>query len=123
MQRAGRGSIIYVSSISAFVGQPYVHMGYNAAKAAVRVATKSAAVQFASDGIRVNSVHPGIMPPMKAGMMSADPERRRVRVAATPAQREGRAEEVAYANPFLASDEASYITRVESSVDGGYLAV
>jgi NAD(P)-dependent dehydrogenase (short-subunit alcohol dehydrogenase family) len=61
MQKAGRGSIVNISSISAFVGQAYVHMGYNAAKAAVRVATKSAAVQFANDGIRVNSVHPGII--------------------------------------------------------------
>jgi NAD(P)-dependent dehydrogenase (short-subunit alcohol dehydrogenase family) len=123
MQQAGRGSIVNISSISAFVGQAYVHMGYNAAKAAVRVATKSAAVQFAKDGIRVNSVHPGIMPPMKNAMMSADPEGRRARIAAIPAQREGRVEEVAYANLFLASDEASYITGVELPVDGGYLAI
>jgi len=123
MQKAGRGSIVNVSSISAFVGQAYVHMGYNAAKAAVRVATKSAAVQFASDGIRVNSVHPGVMPPMKNAMMAADPEGRRIRIAAIPAQRVGRAEEVAFANLFLASDEASYITGIELPVDGGYLAV
>jgi NAD(P)-dependent dehydrogenase (short-subunit alcohol dehydrogenase family) len=123
MQKSGRGSIVNVSSISAFVGQAYVHMGYNAAKGAVRLATKSAAVQFASDGIRVNSVHPGVMPPMKAAMMSADPEGRRIRIAAIPAQREGRVEEVAYANLFLASDEASYITGIELPVDGGYLAI
>ncbi|MGB0551181.1 MAG: SDR family NAD(P)-dependent oxidoreductase [Alphaproteobacteria bacterium] len=123
MQKAGRGSIVNVSSISAFVGQAYVHMGYNAAKAAVRVATKSAAVQFASDGIRVNSVHPGVMPPMKNAMMAADPEGRRIRIAAIPAQRAGRVEEVAFANLFLASDEASYITGIELPVDGGYLAV
>ena len=123
MQRAGKGSIVNISSISAFVGQAYVHMGYNAAKAAVRVATKSAAVQFAKDGIRVNSVHPGIMPPMKNAMVSADPEGRRARIAAIPAQREGRVEEVAYANLFLASDEAPYITGVELPVDGGYLAI
>ena len=123
MQKAGRGSIVNISSISAFVGQAYVHMGYNAAKGAMRLATKSAAVQFASDGIRVNSVHPGIMPPMKNAMMSADPEARHVRIAAIPARREGRVEEVAYANLFLASDEASYITGIELPVDGGYLAV
>lgn len=123
MQGAGRGAIVNISSISAFVGQGYVHMGYNAAKAAVRLATKSAAVQFAADGIRVNSVHPGIMPPMKNAMRSADPEGRRARIAAIPAQREGRVEEVAYANLFLASDEASYITGVELPVDGGYLAI
>ncbi len=123
MQQAGRGSIVNISSISAFVGQAYVHMGYNAAKGAVRVATKSAAVQFAADGIRVNSVHPGIMPPMRNAMMSADPEGRRTRIAAVPARRAGRVEEVAYANLFLASDEASYITGIELPVDGGYLAV
>ena len=123
MQQAGRGSIVNISSISAFVGQSYVHMGYNAAKGAVRSATKSAAVQFAADGIRVNSVHPGIMPPMKNAMMSADPEGRRARIAAIPAKRQGRVEEVAYANLFLASDEASYITGVELPVDGGYLAI
>ena len=98
-------------------------MGYNAAKGAIRTATKSAAVQFAADGIRVNSVHPGIMPPMKNAMMSADPEGRKLRIAAIPAQREGRVEEVAFANLFLASDEASYITGVELPVDGGYLAI
>ena len=123
MQRTGGGSIVNISSISAFVGQAYVHMGYNAAKGAVRLATKSAAVQFAKDGIRVNSVHPGIMPPMKNAMMSANPEGRRARIAAIPFQREGRVEEVAYANLFLASDEASYITGVELPVDGGYLAI
>ncbi len=123
MQQAGRGSIVNISSISAFVGQAYVHMGYNAAKGAVRSATKSAAVQFAKDGIRVNSVHPGIMPPMKNAMMAADPEGRRTRIAAIPAQREGRVEEVAYTNLFLASDEAPYITGVELPVDGGYLAI
>ncbi len=123
MQKAGRGSIVNISSISGFVGQGYVHMGYNAAKGAIRLATKSAAVQFASDGIRVNSVHPGIMPPMKNAMQSADPEGRRRRIAAVPAQREGRVEEVAYANLFLASDEASYITGIELPVDGGYLAI
>ena len=123
MQKAKAGSIVNVSSISAFVGQRYVHMGYNAAKGAIRTATKSAAVQFAADGIRVNSVHPGIMPPMKNAMMSADPEGRKLRIAAIPAQREGKVEEVAYANLFLASDEASYITGVELPVDGGYLAI
>lgn len=123
MQKARRGSIVNISSISGFVGQGYVHMGYNAAKGAVRLATKSAAVQFAADGIRVNSVHPGIMPPMRTSMLTADPEVRAKMIAAVPAGREGRVEEVAYANLFLASDEASYITGIEVPVDGGYLAV
>ena len=123
MQKAGRGSIVNTSSISGFVGQDYVHMGYNAAKGAVRLATKSAAVQFAKEGIRVNSVHPGIMPPMRTSMLSADPAVRKQMIAAIPMGREGGAEEVAHANLFLASDEASYITGIEVPVDGGYLAI
>jgi NAD(P)-dependent dehydrogenase (short-subunit alcohol dehydrogenase family) len=97
-------------------------MGYNAAKGAVRAMTKAAAVQFARDNIRVNSVHPGMLPAMRTSKMSADPEVRAKAIAAVPMKREGRVEEVAYANLFLASDEASYITGAELPVDGGYLA-
>jgi len=123
MQEAGGGSIVNISSISGIVGQRFVHMGYNAAKGAVRLATKAAAVQFARKGIRVNSVHPGLMPAMRTSMMSADPEVRDKMVAAIPAGRVGRVEEVAHANLFLASDEASYITGIEVPVDGGFLAM
>ena len=73
MQASGGGSIVNISSISGVTGQSFVHMGYNAAKGAVRMATKAAAVQFAPDGIRVNSVHPGLMPAMRSSMMTADP--------------------------------------------------
>ncbi|MBL6954131.1 MAG: glucose 1-dehydrogenase [Alphaproteobacteria bacterium] len=123
MQQAGRGSIVNISSISGFVGQKFVHMGYNAAKGAVRLATKAAAVQFAGDNIRVNSVHPGVMPAMRTSQMTADPEVRRKMLSAIPMGREGGVEEVAYTNLFLASDEASYITGIEVPVDGGYLAM
>jgi NAD(P)-dependent dehydrogenase (short-subunit alcohol dehydrogenase family) len=123
MQKAGRGSIVNISSISGFVGQTGVHMGYNASKGAVRIMTKTAAVQFAKDGIRVNSVHPGFLPPMRTSKTSADPEWRARMLKAVPMKREGRVEEVAHAVLFLASDEASYITGTEIVVDGGYLAV
>ena len=123
MREAGGGAIVNISSISGFVGQDRVHMGYNASKGAVRVMTKSAAVQFAQHGIRVNSVHPGILPPMRTSKASADPEWRAKSVRAVPMKREGRVEEVAHAVLFLASDEASYITGTELVVDGGYLAV
>jgi len=122
MKKTGGGSIVNISSISGFVGQRMVHMGYNAAKGAVRLASKAAAVQFARDGIRVNSVHPGVMPPMRTSMLTADPEVRRKMTSAIPMGREGKVEEVANANLFLASDEASYITGIELPVDGGYLA-
>ena len=65
MQKAKKGSIVNTSSISGIVGQNFVHMGYNAAKGAVRTMTKAAAVQFGRDNIRVNSVHPGVIPPMR----------------------------------------------------------
>ena len=122
MKEAGGGSIVNISSISGLTGQRFVHMGYNAAKGAVRLATKAAAVQFARDGIRVNSVHPGLMPAMRTSMMSADPEVRAKMISAVPMNREGRIEEVAHANLFLASDDASYITGIELPVDGGFVA-
>src|SRR5215468_158038 len=123
MQEAKRGAIVNISSISGIVGQQFVHMGYNAAKGAVRAMSKAAAVQLAKDGIRVNSVHPGLMPPMRSSRLSADPAIRERMLKAIPMRREGRIEEVAQANLFLASDEASYITGVELPVDGGFLAM
>jgi len=123
MQRAGGGAIVNISSISGFVGQDRIHMAYNASKGAVRIMTKSAAVQYAKDGIRVNSVHPGVMPPMRTSQASADPEWRAKMLRVIPLKREGRVEEVAHAVLFLASDEASYITGTELVVDGGLLAV
>jgi NAD(P)-dependent dehydrogenase (short-subunit alcohol dehydrogenase family) len=123
MQKRGGGSIVNFSSISGFVGQEFVHMGYNAAKGAIRLLTKSAAAQYGKDGIRVNSVHPGLMPPMRTSVTSADPAMREKVIASIPLRRAGRAEEAAYAVLFLASDEASYITGTELVVDGGFLAV
>jgi NAD(P)-dependent dehydrogenase (short-subunit alcohol dehydrogenase family) len=123
MKKAGGGAIVNISSISGFVGQDGVHMAYNASKGAVRIMTKTAAVQYAGDGIRVNSVHPGFMPPMRTSKTSADPTWRAKMLAAVPMKREGRVEEVAHAVLFLASDDASYITGTELVVDGGYLAV
>lgn len=92
----------------------------NASKGAVRVMTKAAAVQQAAHGIRVNSVHPGVLPAMLTS--STDPEFRTKLLRGVPMKREGRVEEVAHAVLFLASDEASYITGAELVVDGGYLA-
>ncbi len=123
MRKAGGGSIVNLSSISGIIGQTNVHMGYNGAKAAIHIMTKAAAVQFAKDNIRVNSVHPGMMPPMRSGQAGADPSLRAKALDAVPLKRAGRPEEAAYAVLFLASDEASYITGTEIIVDGGYLAL
>ena len=120
MEQADGGSIVNISSISGIVGQEFIHMGYNASKGAVRLMTKSAAVRWAEAGIRVNSVHPGLMPPMAGG--SANSETRNSMLANIPMKRVGNREEVAYAVLFLASDEASYITGAELVVDGGFTA-
>ena len=122
MKQAGGGSIVNISSISGIIGQDNVNAGYNASKGAVRIFTKAAAVQYAADNIRVNSIHPGpIATPMTAEGR-ADPERVRLTVERTPLGRYGEPEEVAYAVLFLASDESSYVTGSEVVVDGGYTA-
>ena len=120
MEQGDGGSIVNISSISGIVGQDFIHMGYNASKGAVRLMTKSAAVRWAEAGIRANSVHPGLMPPMAGG--SANSETRNAMLANIPMKRVGNREEVAYAVLFLASDEASYITGAELVVDGGFTA-
>ncbi len=122
MRARGGGSIINLSSISGFVGQHRIHLSYNASKGAVRIMTKSAAVQFGRDKIRVNSVHPGWMPPMRTSGATADPALRAEMMKRIPLGRPGEIDEVANAILFLASDEASYITGTELVVDGGFLA-
>jgi NAD(P)-dependent dehydrogenase (short-subunit alcohol dehydrogenase family) len=122
MRARGGGSIVNLSSISGFVGQARIHMSYNASKGAVRIMTKSAAVQLGPDKIRVNSVHPGWMPPMRTSGATADPALRAEMMKRIPLGRSGEVDEVANAVLFLASDEASYITGTELVVDGGFLA-
>lgn len=124
MTKGGRrGSVINLSSISGIVGQGYIHVGYNASKGAVRLITKSAAAQHGKDGIRVNSVHPGLMPPMRTSGRTADPETRAKTLKGVPMGRAGEVDEVAYAILFLGSDESSYVTGAELVVDGGWTAV
>ena len=122
MRGAGGGAIVNLSSISGVVGQERIHCAYNASKAAVRLLTKSVAVQEGPARIRVNSIHPGIMPPMRTSGATADPVFRAKLLGHVPLGRAGDAEEVAQAIVFLASEEASYITGAELHVDGGFLA-
>jgi NAD(P)-dependent dehydrogenase (short-subunit alcohol dehydrogenase family) len=122
MKRTGGGSIVNISSISGLIGQDNTNAGYNASKGAVRLFTKSAAIQYAAENIRVNSIHPGpIATPMTAAGR-ADPDRVRLTAERTPLGRYGEPEEVAYGALFLASDESSFMTGSELVIDGGYTA-
>jgi NAD(P)-dependent dehydrogenase (short-subunit alcohol dehydrogenase family) len=123
MKHSGGGSIVNLSSISAHIGQLGVHLGYGASKAAVKAMTTTAAVHYAGDGIRVNAVAPGMLPPMRTSRGSADPVWRAKQIDTVPLKRAGEVDEVADAVLFLASDESSYVTGTEIMVDGGLTAV
>ncbi len=122
MLDGGGGSIINISSQLGIVGVPYNGAAYQTSKGGVRILTKAAALQYAPDGIRVNSVHPG---PIVTDMTRAgrnDPERLATMMARIPMGRYGEPEEVASAVLYLASDESSFVTGSEVVVDGGWTA-
>ena len=118
MRKTG-GSIINISSMSGIVGQNYIQPVYNASKGAVRIFTKSAAIQYAKEGIRVNSVHPGPIDTEMAGERLNDTGLQREAEQRVPLGRTARPEEVAYGVLFLASDESSFVTGSELVIDGG----
>ena len=119
MAKTGGGSIINISSIMGFVGGSSGHPAYCASKGAVRIYTKAAAVRYGPQGVRVNSVHPGYMPPM---LNATNADERADKIALTPLRRLGEPIEVAYGVLFLASDEASFVTGTELVIDGGFIA-
>ncbi|BBF99167.1 MULTISPECIES: SDR family NAD(P)-dependent oxidoreductase [Pseudonocardia] len=123
MSRSGGGAIVNMSSTSASIGQFGMHMGYGATKAAIRSMTRTAAAQTAADGIRVNAVAPGMLPPMQTSRGSADPAWRAAQIDGVPMKRGGEVQEVADVVLFLACAESSYVTGVEILVDGGQTAV
>lgn len=119
MRKAGGGSIINISSGAGITGSRR-NTAYHASKGAVRIFTKSAAIQYAGENIRVNSVHPGpVDTDMLASSMEAPGARRPEDV---PLGRYGRPEEVAYGVLYLASDESSFVTGSEVVIDGGRTA-
>ena len=121
MRKAGGGSIVNISSVAGLVGSKQT-TAYTASKGAVRLLTKSTAIQYASEGIRANSIHPGtIETPMTEGFL-ADEAMREDRVNRTPLGRLGRPEDVAYGALYLASDESSFVTGSELVIDGGRTA-
>ena len=121
MRRSGGGSIVNISSGAGIVGSA-TGAAYHASKGAVRLLTKAAAIQYAADGIRVNSVHPGVTNTPMIRELMADETAGAGFLAGTPMGRLGRPDEIANAILFLASDEASFITGAELVVDGGFTA-
>ena len=121
MRKSGGGSIVNISSTAGLVGNTRGGV-YGASKGAVRLLTKSTAVQHAGEGIRANSIHPG---PIDTDMIAdniATPEGRAESEARVPLGRFGSVEDVAYGALVLASDESSYMTGSELVIDGGVTA-
>jgi NAD(P)-dependent dehydrogenase (short-subunit alcohol dehydrogenase family) len=122
MRRGGGGSIINISSQLGLVGTDNNSPQYQASKGAVRLLTKATAIQYAKEGIRANSVHPGpIVTPMTEARR-ADPATRALTVSRIPLGRYGEPEDVALGVLYLASDESSFVTGAELVIDGGWTA-
>ena len=122
MREAGGGSIVNISSTAGLVSSPSGSASYTATKGAVRLLSKSTAIQYAREGIRCNSVHPG---PIETDMIQDsldDPAAMELRMQRLPMGRIGRPEEVAYGVIYLASDESSFVTGSELVIDGGTTA-
>ena len=122
MRKAGGGSIVNISSQLGIVGAEYSSPQYQASKGAVRLLTKSAAIQYAEDGIRVNSVHPGPVVTAMSEARRADPVEYPLSLSRIPMGRYAEPDEIAYGVLYLASDELSYLTGSELVIDGGWTA-
>ena len=121
MRQNGGGAIVNISSVAGLIGN-FMSSAYTASKGAVRLFTKSTAIQYAGDGIRANSVHPGTIETDMTAPVLADADYRQDRINRTPLGRLGTAADVAYGVLFLASDEASFMTGSELVIDGGRTA-
>ncbi|MFI7626772.1 3-oxoacyl-ACP reductase [Microbispora rosea] len=120
MRRQGKGSIINTASFVAVMGSATSQISYTASKGGVLAMSRELGVQFAREGIRVNALCPGpVDTPLLRELFAKDPERAQRRLVHVPIGRFARAEEIAAAVAFLASDDASFITASEFLVDGG----
>ena len=122
MRAVGGGSIINISSGAAIAPQPNTSGAYSASKGAIRIFTKSTAIQYAVDNIRCNSVHPG---PVETDMLKldrqGDSELAEMK-ARVPLGRFGSPQDIGYGVLYLASDESSFVTGSELVIDGGRTA-
>lgn len=121
MRKNGGGSVVNVSSIFGIVGSP-AGAAYHASKGAARTFSKAAAVQYAPDNIRVNSVHPGFTDTPMTLDIHSQKEIRDAREKMTPLGRLGLPDDIAYGILYLACGESSWVTGIELVIDGGEIA-
>ncbi len=121
LRASGNASVINTSSVLGLVGSGAA-AAYQASKGAVRLLSKTAAVEYAREGVRVNSIHPGVVAtPMIQDLLDEQGDQQ-ADIQRTPMRRAGRADEVAPAILFLAGDDSSFVTGSELVVDGGLTA-
>ena len=121
MRRSGGGSIINVVSVYAMVGDDF-GTAYAASKGAVRALTRTAAVQYAKEGIRVNAVFPGFVETPMTRDLHGQPGVREKRTGLTLLGRLAQPEDIAWGILYLATDESAYVTGSELVIDGGVTA-
>ena len=117
LKKSGNGAIVNISSLYGIIGTPGM-LAYHGAKGAVRLMTKSAGLEYAKQGVRINSVHPGIINTPLAGSLSE--EYIQIITETTPMGKMGDPIDIATMSLFLVSDEAKFITASEFVVDGGW---
>jgi NAD(P)-dependent dehydrogenase (short-subunit alcohol dehydrogenase family) len=119
MRKTGGGSIVNISSVAGLIGSGMA-AAYHGTKGAVRLLTKTAAIEYAKDRIRINSVHPGGVDTVMLDVLNR--EGKQAATQAHPLGRLATPEDIAYGVLYLASDEASFVTGAELVIDGGYTA-
>ena len=121
LKASGHGAVVNISSIFGTSGGFGTSPAYHAAKGAVRTLTKNVALHWATEGVRVNSIHPGFIDTPMADQTRGTPFEQ-VMIDLTPMGRLGRPEEIAAGVAYLVSDDASFVTGLELYIDGGYIA-